>query len=253
MSFKNSAPGRALAAAFPLTVPIFLGFWFLGVAYGVFMHVSGFQFIYPLCMAIVIFGGSLEFIATAMLVAPFAPVQTLIVALMVQARHLFYGISMLERFRGLGWKRYYIIYAMCDESFAIEYQAKVPEGVDKGWFLFFISLLNQLYWVSGATIGGLLGPLLTFNTHGLGFVMTAMFVAIFVEQLLSEECRVTAVIGAAAALGCLAAFGSDSFLVPTMAVILLLLTALRRPLQARGHFLGTRQTALGRDDTEARP
>lgn len=234
MSLRASVPGAALAAAFPLTVPIFLGFWFLGMAYGVYMRVSGFSFVYPLVMSIVIFGGSLEFVAVALLLSPFAPVQTLLVALMIQGRHLFYGLAMLDRFRGLGWKRVYLVYAMCDETFALCYSAKVPQGVDRGWFLFFITFLDQVYWVSGATIGGLVGPFLTFDTTGLGFVMTAMFVVIFLEHLLQERKFLPAAIGTGAALACLQAFGPDSFLVPTMATILLLLAGLRRPLARAG-------------------
>lgn len=128
---------RAFKAAFPCTIPIFAGFWFLGLAYGVYMHVSGFSFIYPCIMAMVIFGGSLEFVAVSMLLSPFAPLQTFLVALMIQARHLFYGIAMLDKFKGLGWKRWYLIFGMCDETFSINYSVKIPEDVDRGWFMFF--------------------------------------------------------------------------------------------------------------------
>ena len=123
---------RALRAAFPRTVPILAGFLFLGMAYGVYMHVLGFSFWYPVVMAAVIFGGSLEFVAGTLLLAPFAPVQTFFIALMIQARHLFYGLSMLEKYKGLGWKRAYLIYGLCDETFSIAYATKLPEGVDRG-------------------------------------------------------------------------------------------------------------------------
>ena len=170
---------RAFAAAFPHTIPIFAGFWFLGMAYGIYMNVSGFSFWYPMLMGLTIFGGSLEFVAVTMLLGTFAPLQTLVMALMIQARHLFYGIAMLEKFKGLGWKRFYLIFGLCDETFSINCSAEIPEDVDRGWFMFFVTALNHFYWVSGATIGGLLGSLLTFNTEGLDFVMTAMFVVIF--------------------------------------------------------------------------
>ena len=148
---------RALRAAFPHTIPIFAGFCFLGITYGIYMNVSGFSFVYPMLMALTIFGGSLEFVAVTMLLGTFAPLQTLIMTLMIQARHLFYGIAMLDKYKGLGWKRYYLIFGMCDESFSINYTAQVPQGVDRGWFMFFVTLLNQAYWVLGATLGGLLG------------------------------------------------------------------------------------------------
>lgn len=225
---------RALAAAFPYTLPIFAGFWFLGLAYGIYMHVSGFSFLYPMLMSLTIFGGSLEFIAVTMLLSPFAPLQTLIMTLMIQARHLFYGLSMLEKFKGLGWKRFYLIFGMCDETFSINYTADIPENVDKGWFMFFVTLLNQFYWVSGSTIGGLVGSLFTFNTEGLDFVMTAMFVVIFLEQLLKEKKHYTAAIGTGASVVCLLLFGADSFLIPTMVCILCFLTLLRRPIEKAG-------------------
>ena len=150
---------QALKAAFPYTIPIFSGFWFLGLAYGIYMRTSGFSFVYPMIMSALIFGGSLEFVAVEMLLSPFAPVQVLIMTLLIQARHLFYGISMLEKYKGLGWKKFFLIFGMCDETFSINYTATIPEHVDRGWFLFFVTLLNYVYWVSGATIGGLAGAL----------------------------------------------------------------------------------------------
>ena len=161
---------KALRAAFPHTLPIFAGFWFLGLAYGIYMHAAGFSFVYPMLMSLLIFGGSLEFVAVEMLLSPFAPVQVLIMTLLIQARHLFYGISMLDKYKGMGWKKGYLIFGMCDETFSINYTAEIPDGVDKGWFFFFVTLLNHFYWFSGATIGGLVGSLLKFDTTGISFV-----------------------------------------------------------------------------------
>lgn len=203
---------------------------FLALAYGINMSVSGFSFVYPMVMSAVIYGGSLEFVAVSMLLSPYAPLQTFLMTLMIQARHLFYGISMLEKYKNLGPKKYYLIYAMCDETFSINYTAKIPDGVDRGWFYFFVTLLNQLYWVSGATIGGLLGSLIHFDTTGLDFVMTAMFVVIFMEQWMKEQRHFSELIGFAAAVGCLLLFGADSFLIPTMVCILAALSFLRKPI-----------------------
>lgn len=225
---------RAFKAALPNTIPIFAGFWFLGIAYGVYMHVSGFSFVYPCLMALTIFGGSLEFVAVSMLLSPFAPLTTLLVALMIQARHLFYGIAMLDKFKGLGWKRYYLIFGLCDETFSINYTAKIPPDVDRGWFMFWVTALNQFYWVSGSTLGGLLGGLITFNTEGLDFVLTAMFVVIFLEQWLKEKKHYTALIGLGVSALCLVLFGADRFLIPSMCGILVLLVGLRQPLEKAG-------------------
>lgn len=129
---------RALKAAFPRTIPIMTGFIFLGMAYGIYMNASGFSFIYPFFMSMLIFGGSLEFVCVEMLLSPFAPVQVLIMAVMIQARHLFYGLSMLDKFKGLGWKKYYLIFGMCDETFSVNYTSEIPEDVDRGWFYFLL-------------------------------------------------------------------------------------------------------------------
>ena len=218
---------KALQAAFPYTIPIFAGFWFLGLAYGIYMNASGFSFVYPMLMSLLIFGGSLEFVAVEMLLSPFAPVQVLVMALLIQARHIFYGLSMLEKFKGMGWKKFYLIFGMCDESFSINYTAKIPEDVDKGWFMFFVTLLNHLYWVSGSTIGGIVGSMLHFDTSGISFVMTAMFVVIFMEQWLKEKSHASAYIGLGVSALCLALFGPDSFMIPTMILIIALLALFR--------------------------
>ncbi len=225
---------KALKTAFPHTIPIFAGFWFLGLAYGVYMNVSGFSFWYPMLMSLTIFGGSLEFLAVTMLLSPFAPLQTLMLTLIVQARHLFYGISMLDKFRGMGWKKAYLIFGMCDETFSINYTAEIPEEVDRGWFMFFVTLLNQFYWFSGATIGGLVGSLLNFNTTGLDFVMTAMFVVIFMEQWLKEKKHYTALIGLAGTFVCRLGFGVDHFMIPSMICIVLGLTLFQKPIEKAG-------------------
>jgi 4-azaleucine resistance transporter AzlC len=166
-----------------------------------------------------------------MLLSPFAPIQVLVMTLLIQARHLFYGISMLDKFKDMGWKKFYLIFGMCDETFSINYTAKIPEDVDRGWFMFFVTLLNHLYWVSGATIGGLVGSLIHFNTDGISFVMTSMFVVIFMEQWMKEKHHISAYIGLGAAALCLLIFGADSFMIPTMILIIVLLAAFRKPLE----------------------
>lgn len=224
---------KAFLCAFPYTVPIFAGFLFLGLTYGIYMRVSGFSFWYPMLMSLTIYGGSLEFVAVSMLLAPYAPIQTLIMSVMIQARHLFYGISMLDKFRGLGWKKPYLIFGMCDETFSINCTAQIPDSIDRGWFYFFVTLLNHLYWFAGATLGGLLGSLIHFNTEGLEFVMASMFVVIFLEQWGREKRHISAYIGLAASVLCLLVFGADSFLIPTMICITAFLTFLRCPIERK--------------------
>ena len=166
-----------------------------------------------------------------MLMGAFDPLQAFAMTLMINARHLFYGIAMLDRFRGMGWKKIYLIFGMCDESFSINYTADIPEDVDRGWFMFFVTLLNHFYWFSGATLGGIFGSFLHFSTEGLDFVMTAMFVVIFLEQWLKEKNHVSAICGLVVSLLCLILFGADQFMVPAMLAILGVLTLLRKPLE----------------------
>ena len=227
---EQSKKKKALRAAFPYTIPIMTGFLFLGFAYGFLMKKQGFSFLYPLFMSMTIFGGSLEFVTATMLLGSFAPLQTFLVALMIQMRHLFYGLAMLKPYRGLGKKKAYLIFALCDETFSINCTAKIPEDVDRGWFYFFVSLLNQSYWVAGATLGGLLGAVISFDTKGLDFVMTAMFVVIFLEQWKKEKSHLTAYIGLGASVLCLLIFGAEDFLIPSMLVIFILLTVFRKQI-----------------------
>lgn len=231
MQKKTDIMKKAFKAAFPHTIPIFAGFWFLGMTYGIYMNVSGFPFWYPMLMSLTIFAGSMEFVAVNLLLGAFSPLQAFAMTLMINARHLFYGISMLDKYRGMGWKKFYLIFGMCDESFSINYTAEIPEGTDRGWFMFFVTLLNQFYWFFGATLGGIFGSLIHFSTEGLDFVMTAMFVVIFLEQWLKEKNHVSAVMGVALSLLCLVAFGADDFMIPSMLAIFAALTLMRGRLE----------------------
>lgn len=225
---------KVLKAAFPHTVPILAGFLFLGMTYGIYTNVSGFKFVYPMLMIMTIFAGSVEFVTVNLLLGSFNPVQAFVMALMLNARHIFYGISMLDKFKGTGLKKIYLIFGMCDETFSVNYTADVPKNVDRGWFMFFVTLLNQIYWVAGATLGGIFGSFITFDTKGLEFVMTAMFVVIFLEQWLKDKNHFPALIGLGLSVLSLIAFGSSNFMLPAMFAILAVLTLLRKPFEKKG-------------------
>ena len=224
---------KAFRAALPYSLPICIGFLFIAMSYGFLMRSRGFSAFYPMAMSAFIFAGSMEFVAVELLLSAYAPLHAFLLTLMVNARHLFYGISMLEKYKGMGWKKPYLIYGMCDETFSINCSAEIPEGIDRGWFYFFVTLLNQFYWVASATLGGVLGSFIHFNTEGLDFVMTAMFVVIFMDQWLKEKHHFSAWIGLIASVACLLIFGADNFLIPTMICILVALTALRKPVEAK--------------------
>lgn len=230
---KTNVKMKALKCAFPHTIPIMTGFLFLGMSYGIYMHVSGFSFWYPMLMAMTIFAGSVEFVCVNFLLGAFDPLQAFIVTLILNARHIFYGISMLDRFKGMGWKKIYLIFGMCDETFSVNYTADIPQDIDPGWFMFFVTLLNQIYWVLGATLGGLFGPLITFNTEGLDFVMTAMFVVIFLEQYLKDKNHLNSYIGLGVSLLMLLFFSADNFMIPAIAGILICLSAARKRMEEK--------------------
>ena len=209
--------------AFPLTIPILLGFLFLGMSYGVLMVTHDYPWYYPTMTSIVIFGGSLEFLCVNLLQAAFNPLQAFAIAFLVNARHLFYGLALLKRYRNLGFKKLYMMYALTDESFSVIYNTKKPDDLDDGWFMFTVSLLNQIYWVTGVTLGAILGQVLPIPTRGLEFVMTSMFVVILYEQIQATKNYYSAAVGVVATLVCLVIFGKNIFLLPSMALIILFL------------------------------
>ena len=217
----------AFFAAFPNTLPILAGFLFLGIAYGIYMNQSGFKFYYPMFMSFIIFAGSVEFATVSWLLGSFDPASIFFLTIMINARHLFYGLSMLEKYNIPGLKKYYLIYGMCDESFSINATVDIPKDIDRGWFMFFVTLLNQIYWVSGATIGGIFGSFIPFDTKGIEFVMTALFVVIFLENRLKEVNHTASVIGLLLSFICLTIFKGSNFIIPSMLIILATLTMLR--------------------------
>ncbi len=219
---------RAFQAALPYTIPIAVGFLFLGMSYGFLMRSKGFSVLYPMLMSFFIFAGSMEFVTVNLLLSAFHPGHAFLLALMVNARHLFYGISMLDKYKNVGWKKFYLIYGMCDESFTVNCSVTPPPEVDRGWFMFFVTLLNQIYWVSGATLGALLGYVIQFDTKGIEFVMTALFVVMFLNQWEESKDHRSALTGVGCSLLCLLVFGSGQFILPAMALIILCFTFGRR-------------------------
>jgi len=221
---------KAFAAAFPKTIPVLTGFLVLGMAYGVLMQTKGYGAVWSLLMSAIAFCGSMQFVAITLLTTVFDPVQAFLLSLMVNARHLFYGISMLEKYKGLGKIRGFLIYTLCDETFSIVSSVELPEDVDRKPFYFFISLLNYLYWVIGSFLGGLVGSFMTFNTRGLDFVLTGLFVVLFLEQWKSKQNRIPGIIGIGVTALALIMFGKDNFIIPAMAMILLALILGRKKI-----------------------
>ncbi len=218
---------KALKAAFPHTIPVLTGFLFLSIAYGILMDSKGYGVGWTALFSLIVFAGSAQYMAISFLTSVFNPMYALLMTLMLNARHLFYGISMLERYKDAGKFKPYLIFGMCDETFSITCSVELPEGVDRNWFFFFITLLNQTYWVLGSILGGLLGPMISFNTKGLDFVLTALFLVIFLGQWKSSKDRNPALIGLVCSLISLIIFGPDNFIIPAMIAILVVLILYR--------------------------
>ena len=220
---KNRSFKKALTAAFPHTIPVLTGFLVLGMAYGVLMQTKGYGTLWAVLMSAVAFCGSMQFVAITLLTTAFNPIQAFLLSIMVNARHLFYGISMLDKYKGLGKVRAFLIYTLCDETFSISSSVTPPEGVERKYFYVSISLLDYLYWVFGTLLGSVLGNFVTFNTKGLDFVLTALFVVLFLEQMKKSENRIFGLIGMACTVIALVAFGASNLVIPAMLLILLVL------------------------------
>lgn len=206
------------------------GYIFLGLAFGVLLHEKGYNALWAGLISFVVYAGSMQFVLAGLLTSAFSLPAAILVTLSVNARHLFYGLSMITRFQGLGRKKPYLIFALTDETYSLLCAKNPPPGMDRGKYYFLISALNQLYWVAGSLFGGIFGTLLRFNTAGIDFAMTALFVVIFIEQWETAKSRLPALAGVGLSAVCVWIFGADSFIVPAMAVILLLLLITKNSL-----------------------
>ena len=229
---------KAFRAALPYSLPICIGFLFIAMSYGFLMRSRGFSVFYPMAMSAFIFAGSMEFVAVELLLSAYAPLHAFLLTLMVNARHLFYGVSLLETYRAAGALEPYLVFSMTDETFSVNVSAHVPRGVDKNWFLFWVSLLDHVYWVAASALGSVLGGLLTIDTKGIEFVMTALFVTIFTGQWMEDREHRPALTGVGASVVCLAVFGADRFILPAMGLIVLVLVGMRRTLDAKEAYAG---------------
>jgi len=218
----------ALRAAFPVTVPVMTGYLCLGMAFGVLMKTNGYGALWSGLMSLLCFAGSMQFVTITLLTAVFDPLQAFLLSVMVNARHIFYGLAVLDKYKGLGKARGFLIFALTDESFSLVSSVEPPAGVERKDFYFWLSLLNYLYWVGGSVLGGLAGSLITFDTTGMDFALTALFVVLFIEQLKKKENRAAGLAGAACAAAALAVFGADNLVIPAMVLILLTLLGGRK-------------------------
>ncbi len=212
------------------SLPVMAGYVVLGMGFGILLETKGYGIGWALAMSVFIYAGSMQYVAIDLLAGGASLLSTALMTLMVNARHLFYGISMLERYKETGAKKPYLIFALTDETYSLVCSGDVPEGVDQSKYFFWVSLFDQCYWVIGSAAGSLIGSLINFNTAGIEFSMTALFVVVFVEQWKSTSNHLSALIGVAASVFCLVIFGAESFLIPSMIAITVILTLCRRIL-----------------------
>ena len=221
---------RDVAAAFRTSLPIMVTFIVLGIGYGILMEKHGFGAFWSLISGIIIFSGTVQFVSVSFLAGGSVPMAA-ITAFMVAARHIFFSISMIGRYRSEGRKKWYLFYALCDETYAMLSRDAEPEGVNKSAYRVLVTLFDQGSWVLGSFLGGWIGSLLTFNSTGIDFAMTALFMTVFIQQWMDMKCHIPAVLGVAATLLCLMVFGRDLFLIPAMIIIVGILMVMRRRIE----------------------
>ena len=233
---------KSLAAAFPVTVPVLMGYLAIGMAFGFMLQAIGYNFIWAFFMSLTIYAGSGQYLGVSLLSSAAALSTVAVMTLLINFRHLVYGLSMLEKFRGMGLHKFYMIFSLTDETYALLSSVQPPVGVDPRNFYFSIALLDQSYWILGSVIGAVAGALLPIDTTGIDFAMTALFVVIAVDQWSAYKRHLPALLGAGVTLLSLFLVGAENMLLPALGVIVLVLLLLRQRLDERGTAAGEEET-----------
>lgn len=224
---------QAMKAAFPLTVPVLLGYLSIGIAFGLLFEKAGYNFIWAFFMSLTVYAGAMQFIAVSFFYGGIGLIQVAIMTLVVNVRHIFYGLSFLDKFEGMGKKKWYMAFALTDETYSLLCNVTLPEGVKEKKVYFCIALMNQSYWILGSVIGSIAGSLITIDTTGMDFAMTALFVVIFIEQWQSYSTHVPALLGIICTVIALMIFGPDNVAIPAMILIIIALMIGRRRIEPK--------------------
>ena len=224
-----------LKTAFLDTVPVMTGYVFLGFGFGILMQQNGFGVLWSGAMSLFIYAGSMQYVAIPLLTSGASLLTAAVTAFVVNARHLFYGISMVDAYKGMGKKKPYLIFGLTDETYSLVSQLHIPEGIRPGGYCFLVTLFDHIYWISGTVLGALTGSLLPINYEGVDFALTALFVTIFVEQWLSTKNHGPAIVGVGATVASLVLFGADVFLIPSMIIIAACLIMMRKTGKEDSH------------------
>ena len=225
---------KAFQKAFPYTIPVLTGYLFIGTAFGVMYAEKGYSFLWAILMSVLVYAGSGQYLAVNFFVPGVSFLQVIFLTFMVNVRHVFYGVSLLEKFNKVGKSRWYMIFALTDETYSLLCTTKIPKGVDESKFLLAISILDHSYWVLGSAIGAIAGTLLPISSEGIEFAMTALFIVIFIEQWMEKKNRIPEIIGVVIAIVSLVIFWASNFVLPAMLAIVALLFVGRKKLDKEG-------------------
>lgn len=231
---KRKIHKKLIKAVFIKSLPVMAGYIVLGIGFGILLKKAGYGLFWAFLMSFTIYAGSMQYVAVSLLASGASLISTALTTLMVNARHLFYGVSMIEKYKDAGAKKPYLIFALTDETYSLLCGEELPEELDFHWYSFFVSLFDQCYWVFGSVLGSVLGMVITFDTAGIDFSMTALFVTVFVEQWLTTKNHLPAIAGLTCSIICLLFFGAENFLIPTMITITLVLFLCRDMMDTEG-------------------
>ncbi len=229
---------KTLKLAYRKSLPVMAGYIVLGIGFGIVLKDAGYGLFWSFLMGLTIYAGSMQYVSVSLLTAGASLITVALTTLMVNARHLFYGLSMIETYKTAGRKKPYLIFSLTDETYSLLCGDDIPNGVDRHWYQFFVSCFDHTYWILGCVLGSLLGTVIPFDMAGIDFSMTALFVTVFVEQWLTAKNHWPAIIGLIASILCLAIFGADHFLIPTMITVTFALLLLRKSKKAGGEDRG---------------
>ena len=221
---------KSFSYALRHSLPIFASFLPLGLAYGVLMQNAGYNALWTGATCLFVFAGSLQFLMISFFTTPISYVTVAVMALLVNSRHIFYGISLIEKFRNFGLWKYYLIYSLTDENYSLHCSAKMEEGMDEKWTYIFTATLTLLYWTVSCVLGSLIGTLITIDMTGVDFALTALFVTILLDQLKDAVSRLPAVVAMFSSIICLLIFGPDNFILPSLIITVAALTVLRHTI-----------------------
>ena len=224
---------QAIKAAFPFTIPVLLGYLSIGIAFGLLFENAGYNFIWAFFMSLVVYAGAMQFIAVSFFYGGIGLIQIAVMTLLVNIRHIFYGLSFLDRFNDIGKKKWYIAFALTDETYSLLCSIKAPEDIDEKKFYLSVALLNQSYWVFGSVIGSLAGSMITFDTTGMDFAMTALFIVIFIDQWKAYPTHIPALIGLGCTVAALLIAGPDSLVIPAMILIVAALMLTKKQIETK--------------------